>query len=74
MGVGMKVGVAVGVAVAVAGRVSVAVLEAVAVGVGNPLPQITLVLPKYSMLASQAWKARSPGSQRLVSTKSNQYR
>ena len=59
-------GVAVGVPVAVAVRVAVAV-EGVAVTVGDPLAQITFVLPKSGMLASQAWKARFPGSHRLVS-------
>jgi hypothetical protein len=44
--VGVAVAVAVRVAVDVAVDVSVAVLEGVAVTVGDPLAQITFVLPK----------------------------
>ena len=72
--VAVAVAVAVGVRVAVAVDVSVAVRVAVAVTVGDPAAQMTFVLPKSGMPASQDWKARFAGSHRLVSSKWNTVR
>ena len=69
--VGVAVAVAVCVTVAVAVAVAVAVRDDVAVTVGDPPAQITFVLPKKGMLASQAWKSRSPSSHRVVPSKWN---
>ena len=63
------VGVRVTVGVAVRVRVGVRVGVRVDVTVGDWLPQTMPVRNKLEMLASQPWKAASPGSHRSVWSK-----